>query len=63
MGLKVLVHDCLRLSSFRDGKCLLLIERGPKKATKVDNIVDVCAQVAASGLKPPIESPHLDFPD
>ena len=26
-------------------------------------IVDDYAQIAESGLKPPFESPHLDFPD
>ena len=33
--------------------------KGPKKATKVHN----CAQIAESGVKPPFESPHLDFPN
>ena len=26
-------------------------------------IVDDCAQIAESGLKPPFESPHLSFAD
>ena len=25
--------------------------------------MDNCAQIAESGLKPPFESPHLDFPE
>ena len=53
-----LVHDCLRLSSFCYEKFPL--ERGPPK--KKCRIVDDCAQIAECGLKPPYESPHLDFP-
>ena len=53
-------HDCLRLSSFCDEKFPL--ERGPKRPQKC-TIVDDCAQIAESGLKPPFESPHLDFPE
>ena len=55
-GLKVLVHDCLRLSPFCDES------RGPKRPQKC-TIVDDCARTAESGLKPPFESPHLDFPE
>ena len=55
-GLKVLVHDCLRLSPFCDES------RGPKRPQKC-TIVDDCARIAESGLKPPFESPHLDFPE
>ena len=58
-GLKALVHDCLRLSSFCDEKFPL--ERGPKRPQKY-TIVDDCAQIAESGLKPAFESPRLDFP-
>ena len=53
-----IVHDCLRLSSFCDESSL---ERGPKRPQKCA-IVDDSAQIAESGLKPPFESPHLDFP-
>ena len=35
---------------------------GPERPRKF-TIVDDCAQIAGSGLKPPFESPHLDFPE
>ena len=35
------------------------IRERPQKCT----IVDDCAQIAESGLKPPFESPHLDIPE
>ena len=62
-GLKVLVHDCPRLPTI----VVILrrkfpLERRPKRPQKC-TIVDDCAQIAESGLKPPFESPHLDFPD
>ena len=38
------------------------LKRGPKKPQKC-TIVDNCAQIAESGLKPPFESPDLDFPE
>ena len=50
-----IVHDCLNLSSFCEKNSLY--ER-PRKCT----IAYDCAQIAESGLKPPFESPHLDFP-
>ena len=61
---QVLVNSCPRLPPilvilWRK----LLLERGPKGPQKW-TIVDDCAQIAeSSGLKPPFESPHLDFPD
>ena len=62
-GLKALVHNCPRLPTI----VVILrrkfpLERGPKRPQKC-TIVDDCAQIAESGLKPPFESPHLDFPD
>ena len=62
-GLKVLVHHCPRLPTI----VVVLrrkfpLERGPKRPQKC-TIVDDCAQIAESGLKPPFESPHLDFPE
>ena len=62
-GLKVLVHNCPRLSTI----VVILrrkfpLEKGPKRPQKC-TIVDDCAQIAESGLKPPFESPHLDFLD
>ena len=58
--LSTIVHDCLQLSSFCDESSAL--ERGPKRPQNC-TIVDDCAQIADSGLKPPFESPHLDFPN
>ena len=60
-GLNVLVHDCQRLPTI----VVILrrkvpLERGPQKPQKW-TIVDDCAQIAESGLKPPFESPHLDL--
>ena len=60
LGLKVLVHNCPRLPTIV--VFLRRKERGPKRPQKC-TIVDDCAQIAESGLKPPFESPHLDFPD
>ena len=37
------------------------LEKGPKRPQK-RTIIDECAQIAESGLKPPFESPPLDFP-
>ena len=56
-GLKVLVHNCPRLPTI----VVILrrkfpLERGPKRPQKC-TIVDDCAQIAESGLKPPFESP------
>ena len=62
-GLKVLVHNCPRLTTIVVilwGKFPL--ERGPKRPQKC-TIVDDCAQTAERGLKPPFESLHLDFPN
>ena len=62
-GLKVLVHNCPRLPTI-----VVILwrkfpsERGPKRPQKC-TIVHDCAQIAESGLKPPFESPHLDFPE
>ena len=62
-GLKVLVHNCPQLPTI-----VVILwrkfpsERGPKRPQKC-TIVHDCAQIAESGLKPPFESPHLDFPD
>ena len=63
-GLKVLVHNCPRLPTIVVilRRNLAQKERGPKRPQKC-TIVDDCAQIAESGLKPPLESPHLDFPD
>ena len=38
------------------------LQRGPK-APQMCTIVDDCARIAESGLKPPFESPHVDFLD
>ena len=57
--LSTIVHDCLRLSSFRDESSPQ--KWAPKRPQKC-TIVDDCAQIAESGLKPPFGSPHLDFP-
>ena len=62
-GLKVLVHNCPRLPTI----VVILrpefpLKRGPKRPQKC-TIVDDCARIAESGLKPPFESPHLDVPD
>ena len=51
--LSTIVHDCLRLLSFR---------KGPERATKVRNCRQLC-EIAESGLKPTFESPHLDLPE
>ena len=58
-GLNVLVHTCLRLSAF---VTKVLLRKGPKKPQK-RRVVDDCAQISESGLKPLFESPHLDFPE
>ena len=59
-GVWAIVHDCLRLSSFWRRKFPL--ERGPQGPQKC-TFADDCAQIAESGLKPPFESLHLDFPE
>ena len=51
-----IVHDFLQLSSFCHENSLY---KRPRKCT----IAHDCAQIAESGLKPPFESPHLDFSD
>ena len=51
--LSTIAYDC------RTKVPLRKVPKGPQKCT----IVDDCAQIAESGLKPPFESPHLDFPD
>ena len=62
-GLKVLFHNCPRLPTIVViSRRKLPLERGPKSRQKC-RIVDDCAQIAESGLKPPFESPHLDFPE
>ena len=58
--LSTIVHDCLRLSSFCDESPP---QKGASKKPQKCTIVDDCAQIAKSVLKPPFESPHLDFPD
>ena len=58
--LSTIVHNCLRLSTFLQRNFPL--ERSPKGPQK-RTIVDDCAQIAERGLKPPSESPHLDFLD
>ena len=60
-GLKALVHNCPRLPTIVVTlRRKLPLERGPKRPQKC-TIVDDCAQIVESGLKPPFESPHLDF--
>ena len=54
--LSAIVHDCLQLPSFCDENSLY---KRPRKCI----IAHDYAQIAGSGLKPPFESPHLDFPD
>ena len=54
--LSAIEHDFLQLSSFCDEKSLY-------KRPRMCTIADDCAQIAESGLKPPFESPHLDFPN
>ena len=52
-GLKVLVHNCPRLPTIVVIlRRKLPLERGPKRPQK-RTIVDDCAQIAESGLKPP----------
>ena len=59
----MLVRNCARLPTivviFDESSPL---RKGPKKP-QMRTVVDDCAQIAESGLKPPIESPHLDFPE
>ena len=50
------VHDCLELSSFCHENSL---HGRPQKCT----IAHDCALIAERGLKPPFESPLLDFPE
>ena len=50
-------HDCLQLSSFCDKESLY------KRPQMCCTIEDDYAQIAESGLKPPFERPHLDFPN
>ena len=56
----MIVHDCLQLSSFCDESSSC--KNGPERP-QMCTIVDDCAQIADSGLKPPFESPRLDFPE
>ena len=58
--MSTIVDDCLRLSSFCDESSP---QKGAPKRPQKCTIVDDCAQIAESGLKPPFESPHLDFPE
>ena len=63
LQVQVLVHNCPRLPTI----VVILrrkfpLERGPKGPQKC-TIVDECAQIAESGLKPLFESPHFDFPE
>ena len=59
-GLKVLIHNCPRLPKIVDS----LRRKFPlRKATNLCTIAHDCAQIAESGLKPPFESPNLDFPE
>ena len=61
LGRKVLVHNCPRLPT--SVRRQFPLERGPKGPQKCTIIVDDCAQIAESGLTPPFESPHLNFPN
>ena len=62
-GLRALVHNCPRFPTIVVIlRQKLPSESGPKRPQK-GTIVDDCAQFAESDLKPPFESPHLDFPD
>ena len=62
-GLKVLVHNCPRCPTIvAILRRKFPLERGPKRPQKC-TIVDDFVQTAESGLKPPFESPHVDFPD
>ena len=54
--LSTIAYDCRHFAT------KVPLRKGPKKAQKC-TIVDDCAQIAESGLKPPFESPHSDFPD
>ena len=57
----MLVQNCTRLLTIvvilRRNFPLERSPKGPQKCT----IIDDCVQIAESGLKPPFESPHLDF--
>ena len=53
--LSTIDHDCLQLSSFCDEKSL-------NKRPRMCTIADDCAQIAETGLEPPFESSHFDFP-
>ena len=56
-GLKVLAQDCPRLPT----TVVMLHRKFPLKSEpQMCTIVDDCAQIAESGLKPPFESSHLD---
>ena len=57
--LSSIVHDCLQLYTFSDKNSFKKESKWPRKCT----IARDCARVAESGLKPPFESPQLDFPE
>ena len=57
-GLRELVHDCPRLSTILWRKFPL--KGGPKRPQKC-TIVDDCAQIAESGLKPHLRAPSYAF--
>ena len=70
-GRHVLVHNCLsrtcpQLSTIayncRHFATKVPLRNGPKRPQKC-TFVDDRAQIAKSDLKPPFESPYLDFPD
>ena len=58
LGKTTIVHDCLQVPSFCDESALHICD---PKGHESAQIINDCAHV--SGLKPPFESPHLDFPD
>ena len=54
--LSTIAYDCRHFTR------KIPLRKWPKRATKVHNCRRLCAN-AESGLKPPFESPHLDFPE
>ena len=59
-GLKVLVRNCPWLPTIvAILQTKIPFTKGHEKCT----IAHGCAQIAGSGPKPPLKSPHLDFPE
>ena len=54
--LSTIAYDC------RHFETKVPLRKGPKRS-QMCTIVDDCAHIPESGLKPPFESPRLDFPD